>query len=1077
MSALPFLRHCPSLACMMVLSGLTLSHRCVQAAGLLKIEYNKHILPILADRCFRCHGADEKARKAKLRLDEATAAASARAILPGDGEHSELVKRIFTGDDTEVMPPPDSHLSLTAEEKALLKRWVQEGAEYQKHWAFIPPQRPAVPDVSAHSAQPENPIDAFILESLQEHGLNPAAPASKEQWLRRVHFALTGLPPSIQELEAFVADASPQAREKVVDRLLDATAYGEHFAKDWLDASRYADSYGRHEDGDMVAWPWREWVIRAFNSNLPYSDFILWQTAGDLLPSATRDQRIATAFNRLSPQSNESGSDPLEFRLDQVSDRVRVNGLAFMGLSLECAKCHDHKYDPITQREYWQMAAMFDNIEENGVYSQYCPKAVPSPSILLTTAAEQMRLGALQWQIAAMEKELLEMKTRLRPEYDKWIAANGVPGELADGAWNTFKSWFGGGDYNPWKPQAKGRFTFEDTKAKNSKELTNRANKKKPGRFRAKPAYIDGAKGGQAVLLQGDDEITFPGLGEYHKYEPFSFALWLQPREHRERAVVISWSRGGLDDGRGYEVLMENEFPSFALMHFHPGNEIRIRAKSALPLNQWTHLAVSYDGSSRADGLKMWFNGQPAAVEVVQDHLNKDIVRREAWGDIDRDAIFFSLGGRFHDNPLKNCGVDEFHVFSRFLSEGEVKRLAGLSSTAEDWYDWWLQTKNQEWKDMAHATMLLRKKATSTSDDVLEMMVMEERPDRRPGFVRVRGDFRQPSDEVKPGTPAAILPFPDKLPRNRLGLAQWLTSSGHPLTARVAVNRFWQILFGRGIVGTAEDFGMRGDFPSHPALLDWLASDFREHDWDVKRLVRLMALSETFAQSTVPADPATLESDRENRLLARGPAVRLTAEELRDQALAACGLLNPKVGGPSARPYVPVHFYQESGLQQNYVIGTGEDLYRRSMYTFWRRTLPPPDLAAFDAPSREFCVVRREHTTSPAQALMLLNHTQYVEAQRVLAERLIRQHGDAATRCRQTFELFTSRLPTEKEQQALQHLLGAQREYFAHHPAEAGQLLSANGSTPPDASLPPAEVAGTTMLVRAVMSHDESLHR
>ncbi len=1041
-----------------------------------KLEYNKHIRPILSDRCFRCHGADEKARKAKLRLDQAEDAVKAGAIVPGNLEESTMLQRIASRDPDEVMPPPDSHLTLSEEEKALLRRWVEQGAEYQGHWAFIPPTLPAVPRVGQGLVQPENPIDAFVLAALREKGVAPAAPAPKEQWLRRVSFALTGLPPSPAELDAFAADGSPEAREKVVDRLLASPAFGEHFAQDWMDAARYADSYGRHEDGDMVAWPWRDWVIGAFNTNLPYNRFVGWQTAGDMLPHATVEQRVATAFNRLSPQSNESGSDPLEFRLDQVSDRVRVNGLAFMGLTLECAKCHDHKYDPITQREYWQMAAMFDNIEENGVYSQYCPKAVPSPSIMLPTPAQEARLRALKDRIGKAETELSEIQKRVRGDFDRWIGDHGVPCEIADGAWNTVKSWFGGGERNAWKTQARGRFKFEEERSK-TKEIVNKADRNKPGKLRAKVDTIEGPPGhGKAVLLKGDDEITFSGLGEYHMYQPFSFALWLQPREHRERAVVISWSRGGLDDGRGYEIILENEVPSFALMHFQPGNEIRIRAASALPLEKWTHLAVSYDGSGRSAGLKMWINGRAVEASTVHDHLEKDIIRREEWGDIDRDAIFFALGGRFHDSPLKNCGVDEFHVFDRALSDGEAKHFADVETAADDWYAWWLQTRCQEWRDKAHALMVLRRQCATVTNDVLEMMVMEERATPRESFVRVRGDYRQPSDKVEPGTPAAVLTFPAHLPRNRLGLAQWLTDPQHPLTSRVAVNRFWQILFGRGLVGTPEDFGTRGQMPTHPELLDWLACTFVKQGWDVKRLVRLMALSETFAQDTLPADAATLAADPENRLLARGPFLRLSAEEVRDQALAASGLLVPTLGGPSTHPYVPDRFYQDSGLQQRYGVDTGEGLYRRSLYTFWRRTLPPPDLASFDAPSREYCVVKRELTTSPAQALMMLNHTQYVESQRVLAERLLRAQSDPKARCGEAFRLFTSRLPAPPEEAAMLRLLDTQRQFFQEHPDEAGALLT-NGVSTPDRGLPPVEVAATTLLVRALMSHDESLHR
>lgn len=1043
-----------------------------ETVGSSKIEFNRQIRPILSEHCFRCHGADARARKAELRLDVRDEAVAKKAILPGDTDHSSLVERITTHDPDDVMPPKDEPLKLTDAEKDLLQRWISQGAEYQKHWAFIPPIKVPVPTGDLGC----DPVDAFVFSALKTKGLKPAPPAAPEQWLRRVTFALTGLPPTLEALDAFVSDRSGPARQRVVQQLLNSPAYGEHFAKEWLDAARYADSYGRHEDGDMVVWPWRDWVINAFNRNLPYDQFVQWQTAGDLMPNATREQMVATAFNRLSPQSNESGNDPVEFRLDQVSDRVRVNGLAFMGLSVECAKCHDHKYDPITQKEYWEMAAMFDNIDENGVYSQFCPKAVPSPSMLLPTDAQRIRLEALKWQVAAIEKELDVIKDQVRPDYAAWLAANGIPGEPKAGFWNNLKDWFGDAETNPWKRQAKAWLEFEEI-PKKSKELRNRANSKRPAHLRTKMEQVD-SPAGKGVLFKGDDEIELPALGVYHRYDAFSFAMWLQPREHRDRAVLVSWSRGGIDDGRGYEVLLQNEVPEFALMHFHPGNEIRIRAKQSLPLNAWTHLAVSYDGSSRAEGLRIFINGDPVAVEVVEDHLHKDIIRRPEWGDIDRDQIQFALGGRYHDNPLKECAVDEFQVFSRMLSAGEAKHLAGVSASAEDWYDWWLQTKCERWKDMAHHAMLLRKKLTDGVNDVLEIMVMEDKQVPRPGFVRVRGDFRQPSEPVQPGTPSQVMPFPDTLPRNRLGFAQWLTSRDHPLTARVAVNRIWQQVFGAGLVRNPQDFGTRGELPTHPELLDWLACDFMDHGWDVKRLVRMLALSECFAQGVVPANQETLQSDPENRLLARGFQARLTGEEVRDQALAISGLLCKDVGGPSVHTYMPHEAYRDAALQQPFVLDEGEKLHRRSLYSFWRRTLPPPELSAFDAPSREFCVVKREKTTSPAQALMLLNQTQFVEAQRVMAESLVREFPqDVMTRCARAFRLLVSRNPTEQESAVLLRLLGRQREFFSQHMDQATTLLTSNGQAPVDGTLPAVEVAATTLMVRALMSHEESLNR
>jgi hypothetical protein len=1040
-------------------------------------EFNKLIRPILAEHCFKCHGSDEKARKGKLRLDVRDEALAKKAIVPGDASHSKIVERIFTTDADDLMPPPDAHLDLSDADKASLKAWIAAGAVYQKHWAFIAPVAAKVPEMKSQESG-GNPIDAFVLASLEARHLQPAPPASPEQWLRRVTIALTGLPPTLDEIDAFLADPSPDSHQHVVDRLLGSPAYGEHLARDWMDAARYADTYGRHEDGDMVAWPWRDWVIRAFNSNLPYDQFIQWQTAGDMMPHPSREQLVATEFNRLAPQSNESGNDPLEFRLDQVSDRVRVNGLAFMGLTMECAKCHDHKFDPITQKEYWRMAAVFDNIDENGVYSQFCPKAVPSPSIILPTEVERVKLEAVRWQIRAIETELNRIKSDSRAEYDRWIATNGVPGALKDGWWNTIKSWFGDGERNLWKPEARGRFNFESVHKKENKILPNLASKSTSAKLRARLAELPGPVG-RAALFEGDDEITFSHpLGEYHRYEPFSFSLWLSPQEDRDRAVVLAWSRGGIDDGRGYEMLLQHEVPEFALMHFHPGNEIRIRAKEPLPLNQWTHVAVSYDGSSRADGLKMWLNGVPADVETVENHLEMDIVRRQEWGDIDRDEVVFTLGGRYHDNPLKNCGVDEFHIFSRALGDGEAKWLAGKTASADEWYDWWLGARDDQWRQMAHALKLHRKKETALVDDILEVMVMQERPQQRAGFVRVRGDYKQPADEVQPGTPRAILPFPDSLPRNRLGFAQWLTSPEHPLTARVAVNRLWQLIFGAGLVRTPQDFGTRGEMPTHPELLDWLACDFMKHGWDVKRLARMIALSATFAQSASPQDTATLQSDPENRLLARGPRVRLTAEEVRDQALVASGLLCSQVGGPSVHAYMPKDTYRDAALQQPFILDRGDKLNRRSLYSFWRRTLPPPELAAFDAPTREFCVVKREATTSPAQALMLLNQTQFVEAQRILAQQLVRTfRDDPASRCATAFRLLTTRQATAPEMDALVRLLQHQREFFQQHPSNSAAMIVTNGNAPMDPSLPSIEVASTTMMVRALMSHDEALNR
>ena len=1043
-----------------------------------KIDYNQHIRPLLSDACFKCHGSDEKQRKGKLRLDVREDALIKKAIVPGKPDESEMVKRIITTDDEDLMPPAKEHHPLKPGDKELLHRWIAEGAEYKNHWAFIPVMKPPLPADS--NSVDTNPIDAFVLSKLAEQKLQPAAPASKEQWLRRVTFALTGLPPTTRELDDFLADGSDQARAHVVDRLIATDAHAEHLAKDWLDAARYADSYGRHEDGDMTVWPWRDWVIKAFKENMPYDQFVTWQTAGDLLPNPTREQLVATAFNRLALQSNESGSDPEEFRLDQVSDRVRANGMAFMGLTLECAKCHDHKYDPISQREYWQMAAMFDNIDENGVYSQFCPLATPSPSVLLPTSEQQAQLDDLWSKIDQKENDLKQIADDSKGIFKKWIAQNGIPGMPVSSLWNSLKMLFGSSPtLVPWDAHAKVYTDFEHPAhgdAKLTKTLKNIADPSKPIMMRAKLEAIPGPRG-HGALMKGDDEISIPRLGDFHEYDDLSFALWLQPREHRERAAVVCLSRGANDDGRGCEVILQNEVPSFALMHFFPGTEIRIKARKPLPLNEWSHLAVTYDGSSKASGMKMYLNGVLLDTEVIHDHLSRDIVRRPEWGDKYIDQVKFTMGGREHDSPLKECGVDEYWVFGRAISPGEVKQLAGVPTSADDWLEWWLMKNHKPWKAGYAELTKLREERTKITNDLLEIMIMKELPVHRQCFIRTRGDYRQRGEEVQPGAVNAVLPFDAKYPKNRLGFAQWLTSREHPLTSRVAVNRVWQLMFGRGLTSSPQDFGVRGEIPSHPELMDWLAADFMENGWNVRRLVRSIALSSTFAQSAIPSDPRSLETDPDNRWLARGPVVRLSAEELRDQALACSGLLVPKVGGPSVRPYMPFGLYHDSGLQQSYNEDVGEGLYRRSMYSFWRRTLPPPELGAFDAPSREFCVVKREKTTTPLQSLALLNAPQFVEAQRVCAEQLVKQYpADDQARCGQAFRLLTSRKPVEQESAILCSLLKQHREHFQGHAEEAKAVLQ-NGAHPADPALPPHEIAATAMVLRTLMSHVEAMNR
>ncbi len=1057
----------------------------VRAAAAAAPDFNKHVLPILAEACFKCHGSDEKLRKGKLRLDVRATALARNAIVPGNAEGSELVKRILSSDEDEVMPPPKEHKDLTKEQKDVLRRWVAAGAEYKQHWAFIPPAKVVVPRVAGTGSEVRNQIDAFVLERLGEEKLSPAPPAPKERWLRRVTLDLTGLPPTLAELDAFLADSSDQAYDSVVDRLLSSHSYGERMATDWLDAARYADTYGRHEDAESAVWRYRDWVVQAFNENLPYDKFITWQTAGDLLPNPTREQYIATIFNRLVQQSNEAGSNEDEFRQDHVNDRVKTNATAILGLTMECARCHDHKYDPITMREYYSFSAFLNNLDELGLFARQTA-GIPAPSLLLYTPEQEARHQALLERIAGVEKELAAIREGAADRFHAWCKEHGMPATAVPLASYDFES-------------------VKERRAVFKKNLVDQLHPDAPpatSRQTPKSAKHDAGVG---ILFDNDNSVEFPEtLGAFRRVDPFSFAFWFQPTLLQDRAVLVHRTRGGLDAAsRGYEIILDHGRLEFALAHFAPGNSIRIRTKEPLPLNVWTHVTASYDGSSRALGMRIYLNGRPAECEVVRDNLYRDILYRKEWGDFDdakiqdngTPTIKLALAWRYNDMGLKDGAFDDFKVFDKALTPAEAVVLAGgeaphvqqsfwdwlagnktLPSNADEWLDVWLRDEDPQWRAASARLHDLRAQEDDLATGVDEVMVMREMPVRRPTFVLNRGQFNQPGAEVSPDTPKALPPFPAGAPRNRLGLAQWFVDGRNPLTARVAVNRIWQIFFGRGLVATTEDFGVQGRPPSHPELLDWLACDFVEHGWDVKRLCKTIALSATYRQSSVPADLSQLERDPQNILLARGPRHRLSAEQIRDAALCVSGLLAPEMGGEPVKPSQPDRLYEDSGIQAHYDQDHGSKLWRRSLYTFRKRTMPPPNMLIFDSPTREFCKVRRECTNTPLQALTLMNDPQFVEACRVLAEKLLREHPKDANACiTESFRLWTSREPRPEERAVLRKLVDEERAWFTSHASEAEALRSKNGEAPPDRTLDAIDVAAVTEMERALMGDDETL--
>jgi hypothetical protein len=1029
-----------------VLTGLA------SPATTAKVSFSREVLPILSDNCFFCHGPSETGRKADLRLDVPEGAFRVKkgvaVIKPGKPEDSALIQRLHSADPDELMPPPDSHRQLTDPQKDILRRWVAEGAPWGKHWAFESLQEVPVPP-AAESQKPGNAIDRFVRAKLSAEHLPPAQEADRMALVRRVHLDLTGLPPTPAEVDAFANDPSPDAYEALVDRVLGLPAYGERMAQEWLDLARYADTYGFQADVERDLSPWRDWVIGSFNDNLPFDQFLTWQLAGDLLPDPTREQQLATAFNRLHRQTNEGGSIEEEWRTEYVADRVHTMGTAFLGLTFECSRCHDHKYDPIGQRDYYSLFAFFNQIDESGLYSHFTA-ATPTPTMLLYGDGVEAKHRAAKAAVKDAEATLAETAQAARARFAEWSKAGTSPG----------------------LPRPVAAFPFE---ALVSNRLESAVGPAKAS-LSDNPELVPG-KTGNALKFSGDNSATIEGVGSFKRTDPFTFDLWLKPTVKQDRAVVFHFSRAWTDSGsRGYELVLDQGRPFCGLIHFWPGNAIAVRARDALPTNEWTRLTVTYDGSSRAGGIVLYRNGHPLATEVVRDHLNKDIHHRGEWGDSDAGGIRLTLAGRFRDNGFKDGLLDEFHIYDTCLTSDEVARLADNSASSNQRPGSTVATYLARVDEPYRAALAALKQARDAENDLVapirEIMTMRDRSERRVTHVLKRGAYDAPADTVEAGTPNRIFPFSADAPRNRLGLARWMTDPENPLTARVAVNRVWKLHFGRGLVTTVEDFGAQGRLPSHPELLDWLAGEFIRSGWDRKALHKLVLMSATYRQTSA-ASPELLARDPDNVLLARGPKHRLGAEVIRDQALAASGLLVRKIGGPSVKPYQPAGVWEESGTGKSYTQDRGEKLYRRSLYTFWRRTAPPPSMLTFDATSREVCTAKRESTTTPLQALVLLNDPQFLEAGRVLAEQLLRdQATDLDSRVDAACRHLLGRAPQAKERVILSQLLREQLDHFRANPGAAVKYL-AIGERPRDEAFPADQVAATAVLASAVMNHDD----
>jgi len=1073
-----------------------------------RIDFNRDIRPILADKCWSCHGPDAAAKKIKLRLDSEEAATAdlgggRRAIVPGAVERSRLARRITTSDEAMRMPPVDSGHSLSRAEIDLLLEWIKQGAKWRRHWSFIAPERPSLPRIKNRD-WPKNAIDYFVLERLEREGLAPAPEADRATLIRRVSLDLTGLPPTPREIDDFLNDKSPKAYEKVVDHLLASPRYGERMATRWLDAARYADTNGYQIDGDRSAWPWRDWVIEAFNQNKPFDQFIVEQLAGDLLPNATLDQRIATAFNRNHRINAEGGIVPEEYRIEYVVDRVDTTSTVFMGLTMGCARCHNHKYDPFTQKEYYQLTAYFNNIDEDG---HSFDQGNSPPVIAAPTKEQRLRLRRMDQEIAEAQAKYNAGPRRSAGSQRRWEKSL-----LASDKDKANQHWFPDDkliahlamDENVAPVFNKSDRAHHD---QNDERKDETERKFEIGFKEGSPRYVESPVG-QGVAFDG--KLYFDaGIHADFRYkstsrdyrERFTIAAWVYPESEQSGSIITKVSdspvevENNVPRAEGYGLYFINGKIHFNMVFRWGEDALRVETEEALPPRQWRHVAVVFDGlKSWEDRLRIFVNGREAKLKFNQ--RNFFLLMGGA-----RNTLKIGAGGgpqfRFKG------AIDEARIYSRALDADEIASLACAdplekiaaipapnrtrAQALKLHGAFMAQAAPNELKQARDRLIELKRQRHSFEDDLPTLMVMEEMAQPRPAFLLKRGAYDAPTEKVVRDVPAALPPMPamsEGYPNNRLGFAKWLVGAEHPLTSRVAVNRFWQMLFGEGLVKTGEDFGSQGELPSHPELLDWLAVTFRDGEterrrgWDVKALLKTIVMSATYRQSS-KLTPQIQQRDPDNRLLARGPRFRLPAEIIRDQALFVSGLLVEKIGGPSVKPYQPDGLYKDmafSGLT-GYDRDKGEGLWRRSLYTFWKRTALSPAMRVFDASAREFCTVRDTRTNTPLQALNLMNDVTYIEAARMLAQRMLTEGGPTPQeRLAWAFRLATSRLPSDRELQALLRNLEKQKAIFSQRPQEAAKLLAV-GEKQSDEKLNPVELAAHTVTASLILNLNEVITR
>ncbi|MBI3852808.1 MAG: PSD1 domain-containing protein [Verrucomicrobia bacterium] len=1160
------------------------------------IDFNRDIRPILSENCFACHGPDENKRKAKLRLDQKdglfkTLDKGKLVVVPGSSKQSDLFRRITATDEDDHMPPPKFGKALTKAQIELLRQWIDEGAEWKGHWAYLAPERPELPAVK-NKSWPRNAIDHFVLARLEKEGLKPTSEADRLTLIRRLTFDLTGLPPTIEEVDAFLSNKNPDAYEKLVDRLLASAQYGERMAEFWLDLARYADTNGYHIDNNRDIWLWREWVIRAFNENMPFDRFTIEQLAGDLLPNATMDQKVATGFNRNEMVNFEGGADPDEYLTKYQVGRVDTTATVWLGITLACTECHDHKYDPFTQKDFYKFYAFFNSIAEKGLDGQ---KDNPAPSIKVPSPEQKVRWDELRDKAAVLDSDLKKQLETPHKELDlaqakwedeirkkvltDWSVVD--PAEFTSAGGATLKklddkSVLAGGT-NPDKETYEvilktplDAITGIRLEALADASFPAKSSRSENGNFvlTAFEAEAEVAPSGEASSSSPES----PEFGVWHVLGPFKAASakeafskafiseaeidltktydegklkWVDKPDWKDgmvqslgstenaatylyRTIIVKSARQmmislGSDDGiqvwfNGRKLLANDVARGVAadqeklVLRLAAGeNKLLLKINNggadyayyfAADKNPVTKYPVQF-ASAVADVNQKDFNVQSA----LEGKPNKGwaIAGYEAANQVDHQAVFiakqpfgFAEGTKLKvrlkfDSDFKQHAIGRFRL-AVTTSDGLVE-FAALPDNVRNILPLVPEKRTEAQKTeltkyyretFVPEVQTLKQQLTAKRDELNKFeatipstMVMQDLEKPRETHVLVRGDFRNKGELVAPGTPASLPPLPAGAPVNRLALARWLVSPDNPLTSRVTMNRLWAMFFGTGIVKTSNNFGVQGEWPSHPHLLDWLGTEFIAQHWDIKAMQKMMVMSATYRQSA-KVTKELVERDPENRLYARGPRFRLDAEMIHDNALAVSGLLNRKIGGPSVRPYQPPGLWEQVGFgdsfsSQSYVQSKGEDLYRRGLYTYWKRAMPYPAFVTFDAPSREVCTVQRPRTSTPLQSLILMNDPVYVEAARGLAARVMKNGGDdVAKRLTYAFRLTLARPPKKNELEALERIYQQQLQNYRQDKAAAEALLSVSESPRPT-DLDVSELAAWTAIGNILLNLDETI--